>query len=100
MRLLMDGLDTSLTHAINGLAERNIALDQLMISISAIGVPLLVLAVAAQWWRGERPRTRHVLLAAGLSFLLGLAINQIILLFVHRIRPYDGGITHLLIARS
>lgn len=76
-------------------------IDVLMIWISAIGVPLLVLAVAGQWWRGGgRPYDRHILVAAGLSFLLGLAINQSVLLLVHRIRPYDCGITHLLIARS
>jgi undecaprenyl-diphosphatase len=32
--------------------------------------------------------------------LVGLAFNQLILLFMHRMRPYDAGITHLLIARS
>jgi|TARA_R110000751_G_scaffold261692_1_gene360960 undecaprenyl-diphosphatase len=94
-------LDAAATHAINSLAGSSAAVDFLMIWVSAIGVPLLVLAVAAQWWRGpERPHNRHVLVATGLSFLLGLAINQLILLFVHRIRPYDGGISHLLISPS
>jgi undecaprenyl-diphosphatase len=94
-------LDAAVTDAINGLAGRSAAVDFLMISISAIGVPLLVLAVAVQWWRRtDRPQTRHVLVAAGFSFLLGLALNQLILLFIHRMRPYDGGVTHLLIARS
>lgn len=94
-------VDSTLTHAINGLSERIGTLDFLMVWISAVGVPLLVLAVAAQWWsRTNRPRTRHVIVAAGLSFLLGLALNQLILLFVHRMRPYDGGVTHLLIDRS
>ncbi len=75
--------------------------DLLMIWISSIGVPLMVLAVAVQWWRRpDRPHTRHVLVAAGLSFLVGLALNQLVLVFVHRMRPYDGGVTHLLIARS
>lgn len=94
-------LDATLTRAINGIAGTNFVLDQVMICVSAIGVPILVLAVAGQWWRkGDRPHTRHVLIAAGFSFLLGLALNQLILVFVHRIRPYDAGITHLLIARS
>lgn len=93
-------LDAAVTHAINGLSGAAV-IDFLMIGISAIGVPLLVLAVAGQWWRGgDRAHNRHVLVAAGLSFLLGLAINQIILVFAHRIRPYDGGITHLLVDRS
>lgn len=93
-------LDAAATHAINSLSGSAV-IDLLMIWVSAIGVPLLVLAVAVQWWRrGGRPYDRHVLVAAGLSFLLGLAINQIILLLVHRVRPYDGGITHLLVDRS
>lgn len=94
-------LDVAATRAINGLAEASAAVDVLMIVASDIGLPLLVLAVAAQWWRGpDRSHNRHVLVAAGLTFLLGLAINQVILLFAHRIRPYDAGITHLLIERS
>ena len=97
----MYGLDTAVTRAINGLAERDAVVDFLMIWISAIGVPLVVLAVAGRWWRrADRSHTRHVLVAAGLSFLLGLGLNQLILLFAHRMRPYDGGVTHLLIARS
>jgi undecaprenyl-diphosphatase len=94
-------LDVAATQAINSLAGRSALLDSLMIWVSAIGVPVLVLAVAGQWWRkGDRPHARHVLIAAGFSFLLGLALNQLILLFVHRMRPYDAGISHLLIAPS
>ncbi|TJW42786.1 MAG: phosphatase PAP2 family protein [Mesorhizobium sp.] len=94
-------LDVAVTHAINSIAGTNAALDFLMIWVSAVGVPLIVLAVAGQWWRRtDRQLTRHVLLAAGFSFLLGLALNQLILLLVHRMRPYDAGVTHLLIAHS
>lgn len=94
-------LDAAVTHAINGLAGLSVAVDFLMIWISTVGVPLMVVAVAAKWWRRtNRLQTRHVLVAAGFSFLLGLAVNQFILLLVHRMRPYDGGVTHLLIAPS
>jgi undecaprenyl-diphosphatase len=94
-------LDAAATRTINGLGGASGPIDFPMVWVSAIGVPLLVLAVAGQWWRGpDRSHNRHVLVATGLSFLLGLAINQVILLFVHRMRPYDAGITHLLIARS
>ena len=72
-----------------------------MISISTVGVPILVLAVIIQWWYPRPdPSKRHILLAAGFSFLVGLALNQLVLLFIHRMRPYDGGITHLLIGPS
>jgi len=94
-------LDATMTHAVNALAGHSAALDFLMIWVSSFGVPLMVLAVAVQWWRkSDRPRTRHTLVAAGFSFLLGLGLNQIILLGIHRARPYDGGITRLLIERS
>jgi undecaprenyl-diphosphatase len=94
-------LDVAVTHAVNSWAGRDATIDLLMIWVSAVGVPLLVLAVAGQWWRlADRQHTRHVLLAAGFSFLLGLALNQLILLFVHRARPDDDGVTNLLIARS
>jgi undecaprenyl-diphosphatase len=94
-------LDVAITQAINGLSEKSAIVDLLMIWVSSIGVPVLVLAVAGQWWRtSDREHLRHILLAAGLSFLLGLAINQVILLLVNRVRPYDAGITQLLIVRS
>ncbi|CDX41227.1 conserved membrane hypothetical protein [Mesorhizobium plurifarium] len=94
-------MDASLTHWINAAAGVSPLLDRAMITISQIGVPLMVIAVALQWWaRTDRSHVRHACLSAGFSFLLGLAINQAILLFVHRIRPYDAGVTHLLIAPS
>lgn len=93
-------LDAAITGWINSLSGNSLV-DHVVIAISNIGVPLLILVVAAQWWSGsERANTRHVLVAAGLTFLIGLGINQIILLFDHRIRPYDAGITRLLIERS
>jgi undecaprenyl-diphosphatase len=96
----MSEIDTALTAWINAWAGLP-AVDLIMSWVSAIGVALLVLAVALQWWvpRSDRS-TRHVLVAAGLSFLLGLGFNQLILLFVQRVRPYDVHLTHLLIDRS
>src|ERR1700730_9085970 len=97
----MPEIDAALTAWINAGAGRLPPVDFIMIWISAIGVPLLVVAVAIQWWvpRSDHP-TRHVLVAAGLSFLLGLGFNQLVLLFVQRVRPYDAQITHLIIDRS
>lgn len=97
----MQGIDSSITQSINAMSGHNAALDSLMMHVTAWGVPLLVLTVAAQWWTGtDRQANRHVLLAAGFSFGLSLAFNQIILLFVHRMRPYDAGLTRLLVERS
>jgi undecaprenyl-diphosphatase len=95
----MVDLDKAWTMGLNALAGKSAALDVAVIWLSNIGVPLMVFAVAIQWWRGpDRARRRHDLVSAGLAFLIGLAVNQLILLFVHRLRPYDAGLTHLLIA--
>ena len=97
----MYDLDASVTQWINSLSGQSALFDSIMIMVSAYGVPLMVLAVAAQWWaKSDRTCTRHTLVASGLSFLIGLGVNQIILLLVHRIRPYDAGVTHLLIEHS
>ena len=94
-------MDDNLTQWLNAAAGSSVLLDTPMIAITKFGLPLLVLAVAGQWWvQNDRLRIRFVALSAGLSFLLGLGINQIILLFVHRVRPYDAGITHLIIEKS
>ena len=94
-------MDIQLTQFINSLAGTVPLLDRFMIAVTQAGVPTIILFVAAQWWsRNERQHVRHVAMTAGLTFLLSLAINQIILLFIHRIRPYDAGISHLIVDKS
>lgn len=94
-------MDQAITQWINAFAGRDPVLDAFAIATTNFGVPLLVALVVAQWWSSADWRhVRHACLAAGLSFLFGLALNQAILIFIHRIRPYDAGVTHLLIAKS
>ena len=94
-------MDQALTHWINSFAGSNASLDFVMVAVTEIGVPLLVALVVIQWWsKSNRPHVRHTCVAAGLSFLTALAINQFIILFVHRLRPYDAGISHLIVSRS
>lgn len=94
-------MDASLTQLINATSGHIPLLDLLMTTITQFGVQIIVLLVVLQWWsKDDRPHMRHVAVSAGLAFLLGLAINQGVLLFIHRIRPYDAGVTHLLIAKS
>ncbi|MDK3020197.1 phosphatase PAP2 family protein [Pseudodonghicola flavimaris] len=94
-------MDAAITHWINGFAGLSHLVDLFMIAITQIGVPLIVLGAVLQWWsRDNRRHLRHAAICAGLAFLLGLAINQGVLLFVHRLRPYDAGLTQLLIAKS
>lgn len=94
-------MDVTITHWINSAAGISPALDLIMTGVTTFGVPLLIGLVALQWWsRTDRTHVRHAAIAAGLSFLIGLGANQLILLFVHRARPYDAGVTHLIIPAS
>jgi undecaprenyl-diphosphatase len=97
----LEYLDIQFTQAINRLSGQSALADMVMIAITDFAVPIMVLAVAMTWWqRNDRRAARHVAAAGGMSFILGLALNQIILLMVHRVRPYDGGVSHLIIAAS
>jgi undecaprenyl-diphosphatase len=97
----MLSLDVAATRWVNGLSGIWNPLDLVLLAITWAGVPVIVLAVALQWWiRVDRRGERHAAIACGLSFLLGLFLNQVIILFVDRMRPYDAGVTHLLIAPS
>src|SRR5260370_39388277 len=94
-------MDQAITKWINSFAGSNVLSDSIMIMATKVGVPLLVALVVAQWWNKiDRTHVRHTCIAAGLSFLIGLGLNQIILLFVHRVRPYDAGVSHLIISKS
>jgi undecaprenyl-diphosphatase len=94
-------MDQSVTQWINAFSGSGVILDRIMIVLSQAGVPLLIVIVILQWWSTrERVSVRHTCVAAGLSFVIGLGLNQIILLFIHRIRPYDAGLTHLVISPS
>ncbi len=97
----MLALDAAATVWVNALAGMFHPLDQAVIAITTMGVPLIIVAVALQWWsRNDRRRERHIAIAGGLSFVLGLLLNQVVLLFIDRLRPYNAGLTHLLVAPS
>src|SRR5260370_6257749 len=94
-------MDRSITQWINASDGSNVLLDSTMITVTKFGVPFLILLVILQWWsRRGKLHVRHTCVTAGFSLLIGLGLNQIILLFVHRVRPYDVGVTHLIIDRS
>lgn len=94
-------IDLLLTHWLNAFAGNSGLLDLLMIAITKAGVILLVAMIALRWWsKREREAARYVATCCGLATALGLLLNQIILLFVARVRPYDLGLTHLIIDKS
>lgn len=94
-------IDYALTQSLNSLASKNAMLDALMIGISEIGPYLLVGLIAIRWWaKQNRISQRHLAIGCGVATALGLFLNQCILLFYHRPRPYESGLTRLLIQKS
>ena len=98
---MLSNIDVALTQWLNGPAGHHPSIDGLMIATTKFMIPLMVVAVAVRWWTGaDRRNERMLAVETGLTLLLGLFINQFILLFVNRMRPYDAGVTHLIIAPS
>jgi undecaprenyl-diphosphatase len=101
MAVSMEAFDIILTQWLNAPAGHSPFLDTAMPVITNFAVPLMIIAVALQWFiKQDKPRRRHAIISSGLAFLLGEALNQIILLIIHRPRPYDAGITNLIIEKS
>jgi len=91
-------LDQTATLFINSFAGLSAWIDFVVIWVTRFGVPALVATVVLQWWGpGDRARVRNACARAGLSFALGLAFNQAVLLFIHRPRPYVAGLTRLIV---
>ena len=79
----MQNFDIFLTQSINELSGHVHLVDMAMVTVTQIGVPLLILAVVASWWVGSDARSdRHVAVASALSFAIGLALNQLVLLMI------------------
>ena len=97
----MESIDNAATVFLNGLSG-NPVFDVLALTVTRYGALVIVAAVAVRWWwhGHDKDRERHLAILCGASVALGLVINQVVLLFVHRTRPYDAGLTHLLIAPS
>ncbi len=94
-------IDKNMTLLINGWSGHDSLADAVVIWCANDLIFLMVAVVALRWWKvGSYPPIRHTALVAGLSFLVALAINFLIGLFIHRIRPNDAGITHALIMIS
>ena len=94
-------IDKSLTLVINGWSGHNSFADSVVVWSANDLIFIMMAFVALRWWQiGNYPPMRHAALVAGLSFILALAINMLIGLFVHRVRPNDAGLTHALISIS
>ncbi len=93
--------DKGITLLINGWAGNNGLADTLAVWCANDLLFVMVAIVALRWRQiGNYPRMRHACLVAGFSFVLAVAINLLIALFIHRVRPNDTGLTHALIAHS
>ena len=94
-------LDNQITSAINSLAGRLQALDYSAIFFAKYAVFIIILSIAITWFfRTDQSVWRFRAISSGMAVAIGLLLNQAILQFVSRIRPYDLGITHLIVAKS
>ena len=100
MREMMN-FDNEITATINSLAGHFPALDLSAIFFAKYVIFLLVLSIAVTWFvRADRAAWRFRAISCGLAVVAGLLLNQGILLFVSRVRPYDLGLTHLMVEKS
>jgi undecaprenyl-diphosphatase len=97
----LEGFDNAATAFINGLSG-DPTQNAIAIAVTKYGAFVIVAAVAIRWWwyGADKDRERYLAVVSGASVTLGLALNQAVLLLVHRVRPYDAGVTHLLISPS
>lgn len=95
----MNAIDKILTQAINNLSEHVPLIDFAVIWLAKLIVPIMVGLMIWNWWsKHSRERARYVSTASGLSFGLALAINQVISHIAMRPRPYDAGISELIVS--
>ena len=93
--------DAAATKLINSLTGKSAALDLFMVFVAKWGVFLLIATIALRWWsKHDRAMARYGAICCGLATALGLLLNHLILLFVARIRPYNRGLTNLIVERS
>jgi len=92
-------MDNVLTQWINAAAGQNEIFDAVMRTIANHGVTLMIILVAGLCWLGSpAPDMRHTGRVAGGALVLGLCMAELMLLFIHRQKPYDAGISHLIIS--
>lgn len=95
------GIDEALTAWINSFAGHAPLVDGAICALSASGPYLMVALIILRWWSKTcRVAQRHLALRCGLATSLSVVINQLIILFVHRQRPYDVSITRLIAEKS
>lgn len=94
-------LDVALTRWLNSFSGHLLLFDSFMIGVTHAGPYILITLITLRWWtKNERIDERHLAMRCGLAAALGLLLNQIILLFIHRVRPSDLGLTKLIVQRS
>lgn len=98
---MLAAVDAVFTRTINGPAGSFAISDMIMVGLAQWAVFLIVGSIALRWWFfTPRPAQRFAAVSCGFATAIGLGLNQIVLLFVNRIRPYDAGVSHLIVGRS
>lgn len=97
-------MDTSLFHAINGLAGNVDAIDDLFVFISTWGPYFILALLPIIWfWPGKddvRKQREWAVIAACGSVVISLGVNQVIIRLWERPRPFVAHHANLLINHS
>jgi undecaprenyl-diphosphatase len=97
----MQSVDAGITHWINGFAGQSGIVDRVGIFLARWAILVVVVSIALRWWLMQpRAEQRFTALSCGLASALALGFNQIVLLFVDRVRPYDLGVSRLIVEPS
>jgi len=91
-------MDEGITQWINAWSGHSDVLDAAMLAACSFGAPIMVALVVALWWLGNPERdVRRGCIAGISSLLLGFALSHLWWLANGRVRPFDAGLTHLLV---
>lgn len=97
-------MDGSLYTAINGLAGNVGPIDDFFRFITDYGQYILLGLLVILWFwpgsRAERDRWQWGAISGFLSALLALGVDQVIIRFYDRTRPFVGHVNHMLVTRS
>lgn len=94
-------IDIIITQAINNLSNRNIFFDKLFIYYTEFGLCIMVFSIILFWWlRSDRDNARHKAIKCWTATVMALMTNQVIILFIDRVRPYNDNITNLIIKNN
>lgn len=94
-------IDIFLTQLINSYSNKSYLFDKVVILFTKYWLVIIVFTIILFWWtKNNRIEKRKEAIFCWLVTIIWIITNQIIILFINRIRPYESWITNLIIDKS